>query len=53
MKKWKSASDSMPEDWRDVHQIVVPPKHRKEILHLAHDNPLAGHLGVNKTYHRI
>ena len=53
MRKWKPTSVSMHEDWWDVHQIVVPCKHRREILYLAHDNPLAGHLGISKTYDRI
>ena len=34
-------------------QIVVPSPYRAEILTLGHDNPLAGHLGIRKTYNRI
>lgn len=41
---------STQDDWGVVTQIVVPKMHRHEILKLAHDNPLAGHLGVNKIY---
>ena len=32
---------------------MVPPVYRQNILCLAHDTPLVGHLGVNKTYHKI
>ena len=31
-----------------VHQIVVPPNYRKEILSLAHGSIMAGHLDINK-----
>uniref|UniRef100_A0A8C5QT38 Gypsy retrotransposon integrase-like protein 1 n=1 Tax=Leptobrachium leishanense TaxID=445787 RepID=A0A8C5QT38_9ANUR len=34
-------------------QLVVPQGPRKELLRLAHDIPLAGHLGMAKTRHRL
>ncbi|KAI5086472.1 hypothetical protein C0J45_23996, partial [Silurus meridionalis] len=34
-------------------QIVVPSPYRQHVLFLAHDHPLAGHLGVTKTYNRV
>ena len=34
-------------------QVVVPKVYREEILRLAHDTPMAGHLGVTKTRARI
>ena len=34
-------------------QLVVPPSLRDEILVGGHDDPLAGHLGVNKTYEKL
>ena len=34
-------------------QIVVPLNFRDGILERAHDNIFGGHLGVNKTYHKI
>uniref|UniRef100_A0A8C5MGP5 Gypsy retrotransposon integrase-like protein 1 n=1 Tax=Leptobrachium leishanense TaxID=445787 RepID=A0A8C5MGP5_9ANUR len=34
-------------------QLVVPQAPRKELLRLAHDIPLAGHLGMVKTRHRL
>lgn len=36
-----------------VYQIVVPQKFRSQVLSLAHDHSLAGHLGIRKTYRRI
>ena len=32
---------------------MVPKLYRSEILSLAHETPMSGHLGVNKTYHKI
>ena len=32
---------------------MVPKIYRSEILSLAHETPMSGHLGVNKTYHKI
>lgn len=53
MRIWSPLNASGQDDWSVVKQIVVPHRYRDEILTLAHDNPLAGHLGVNKTYDRI
>jgi len=48
-------------NWRDklappvssIHQIVVPTYLRAKLLHIAHDIPAAGHLGVAKTEKRL
>ena len=32
---------------------MVPKIYRSEISSLAHETPMSGHLGVNKTYHKI
>ena len=40
-------------DSKIVNQIVVPKEIRKEILKIAHDVPLGGHLGNRKTRRRI
>lgn len=53
VRKWTPPQVSAQDDWGVLTQIVVPKTHRHDILKLAHDNPLAGHLGVNKTYDRI
>lgn len=34
-------------------QIVVPRKYRDEVISLAHDSPMAGHMGVKKTRARL
>ena len=39
--------------FRTYLQLVVPNELRKEILESYHDNPLAGHLGIEKTFKRI
>lgn len=45
--------NSADDDWCVVKQIVVPQKLCPIVLSLAHDNLIAGHLGVYKTYDRI
>ena len=53
MRKWQPRDAPADEEWRVIHQIVVPKKYRGEILSLAHESPMTGHLGVNKMYFRI
>ena len=53
MRKWRPPDTPPNEVWQVVHQIVVPVAYRGDIMSLAHDTPMAGHLGVNKTYNRI
>ena len=53
MRKWRPRDVPADEEWQVTHQIVVPRKHRGEILNLAHESPMAGHLGVNETYSKI
>ena len=36
-----------------VNQIVIPTKYRQDILKLAHEIPLSGHLGNKKTRNKI
>lgn len=52
MRKWCS-NDDAEGDWSSVFQIVVPVVYRTQVLRLAHDHQLAGHLGITKTYDRI
>ena len=53
LRKWRPP-DAMPdEEWRVVHQIVVPQVFRQDIIALAHDTPMAGHLGITKTFNKI
>ena len=53
MRKWRSPEIPADDEWAVNHQIVVPKIYRSEILSLAHETPMSGHLGVNKTYHKI
>ncbi|CAN2390404.1 K02A2.6-like, partial [Pristimantis euphronides] len=41
------------EGWRRERHLVVPQLYRAELLRLAHEIPLAGHLGVAKTKARL
>ena len=51
MRKWAPSADDS--GCNTVYQIVVPVGYRAQILSLAHDSVLSGHLGVAKTYYRI
>ena len=53
MRKWRPLDVSADDEWTVNHQIVVPRAYRPEILNFAHETPMSGHLGVNKTYHKI
>jgi len=53
MRKWRPPDAPATEEWQVVHQIVLPKRCRKDIVSLAHESPMAGHLGVNKTYHKV
>ena len=53
MRKWRPPDAPASEEWQIVHQIVLPRCCRKEVMSLAHESPMAGHLGVNKTYHKL
>uniref|UniRef100_A0A8C2BUT8 Gypsy retrotransposon integrase-like protein 1 n=1 Tax=Cyprinus carpio TaxID=7962 RepID=A0A8C2BUT8_CYPCA len=47
MRRWRPRE---VDDALAVYQIVLPSDYRPR---LAHEHPLSGHLGVNKTYKRI
>ena len=53
MRKWSPTEYDNGEKGQTVYQIVVPTVHRREVLELAHDLPVSGHLGVRKTYNRV
>ena len=53
MRKWRPFDVPADDEWAVYHQIVVPKSFRHEILSIAHENPMSGHLGINKTYHKI
>ena len=47
MRKWRSPEIPADDEWAVNHQIVIPKIYRLEILSLAHETPMSGHLGVN------
>ncbi|KAK3098044.1 hypothetical protein FSP39_015559 [Pinctada imbricata] len=47
-RKWMSSSGVRQGD-----QVVLPKRLRRAVIELAHDQPFAGHLGVEKTKDRI
>ena len=53
MRKWRPPEVAADDEWAVVHQIVVPKKYRRYVINIAHDTPLSGHLGVNKTYQKV
>ena len=53
MRKWQPSDVPADDEWAVYHQIVVPKSYRHEILSIAHESPMSGHLGINKIYHKI
>ena len=53
MRKWRPPDVSAADEWSVNHQIVVPRAYRPKIMDLALETPMSGHLGINKTYHKI
>ena len=49
MRKYRPPEARPDEPWRIINQIVLPQCYRTEIISMAHDSPMAGHLEVNKT----
>ena len=45
-RKWKSPGA----DGEELLQLVLPPTYHKKVLQIAHDLPLAGYLGKDKTF---
>ena len=53
MRKWRPPDVSIEDEWAVKHQIVLLKSYRQEILSMAHETPLSGHMGVNKTWQKI
>ena len=53
MRMWRPPNVPASEEWSVMHQIVVAKVYQKEILKLAHESSMGGHLGINKTYSKI
>ena len=52
-EKMRPPDVSAEDEWTVNHHIVVPMVYRPEILNLAHETPMSGCSGINKTYHKI
>ena len=53
MRKWRPPDVPSDAEWAVEHQVVLPKSYRNGVLSMAHETPLAGHLGINKTYNKI
>ena len=53
MRKWPPPDVSADDEWTVNHQIVVPRAYRSEILNLAHETPMSGHLDVKRPITRF
>ena len=53
MRKWRPPDVPASEDWSVRYQIVVPAVYRPDVVKLAHEGPVGGHLGINKTCDKI
>jgi len=53
MRKYRPPYVPASDSWKVLDQVVIPACYRQDILGLAHDHPLAGHLGISKTTDRI
>ena len=52
-RKWRSRKASMDGGQNVFQQLVMPKEYREEMLRLAHEVPMAGHLGVAKTRNKL
>ncbi|XP_068205168.1 uncharacterized protein [Palaemon carinicauda] len=53
MHKWRPKIVPADAEWTILYQAEVPPQYREEILRLAHEQPMGGHLGVRKTREKV
>lgn len=51
MRKWSPRHAKS--DWSTVFQVIVPKPYRQQVLSVAHDHKLSGHLGIRKTYDQL
>ena len=52
MRKWSPRACDSDEKGKAMYQIVIPAISRQQVIGLAHDMPMSGHLGVRKTHDR-
>ena len=49
-RKWRLPDVPAEHEWAVKYQVVVPKTYRQDILSIVHETPLAGRMGVNKTF---
>jgi hypothetical protein len=49
MRNWRPVDVPANEEWTIKHQIVLSRPYRNNVLSMAHETALSGHLGVNKV----
>ena len=50
---YRNFKPNIGEETASILQLVLPKQYRRKVLEVAHDIPLAGHLGRKKTLNRI
>ena len=53
MRKFRPPDAQANDEWKVVHQIVVPKVYHNQVISIAHESPMAGHLGIRKTHDKI
>ena len=53
MIKSRPPDAAVSEEWQIIQQAVLSKCCHKEIMSLAYESPMAGHLRVDKTYHKL
>ncbi len=53
LRKWRPRDRPADESWAGMTQIVLPKSFRQDVLRLAHEISMAGHLGIRKTHEKI
>ena len=53
MRNWRPPDAPASDERQVVHQKVVPKVYHREVISIAHDSPMAVHLGVRKTQDMI
>ena len=54
MRKWeKTPQEAETEGSKAYEQTLVPTRYHIELLCTAHEAPMAGHLGITKTYEKL
>ena len=53
VRKWRDPEVPANHEWEVRYQVVIPTNFREYVLQLAHETPMAGHLGIKKTLTKL